>query len=225
MRLSLADFAGPESPTTGRHPLPDHASLVATLAAAGISPGTTLVLAPTTPDAFSIAARGWVTLRWAGVGNVIVLADSPSIGFEAQLEALIAWAAASGVDDNPTPFRQNNTGVTDAAGVSRREKDVVLIDARSPDAFGGADAHIAGSVNLPTATLLEAGALTDTDELHRVYREILDLDPGAQPLVVSCGSGISASVQALALAQAGISAPVYIGSWSEWSKRRTALAV
>lgn len=226
VRLSAADFAGAEGPTTGRQPLPNHARLAATLTAAGITPSTALVVVPRSLDALSTAARGWVTLRWAGIADVVVLAPDPHVDADAQLDALAQWAAESGeAADTSTPLERNDSVVTTADAVSRRDGTVILIDARSPEAFGDDDAHIAGSVNLPTAALLEAGALTDAEALRRTYRETLGVDPHAQPLIVSCGSGISASVQALALAQAGVAAPVYIGSWSEWSKRESSLTL
>lgn len=225
VRLSAADFAGAEGPTTGRQPLPDHARLAATLTAAGITPDTALVVVPRSPDALSTAARGWVTLRWAGASEVSVLAPGRHHTSDADLSSLAQWAAASGNVDNSRPFERNESVVTTADAVAHRDGMVILIDARSPEAFGDDDAHIAGSVNLPTAALLEAGALTDAEALRRTYRETLGVDPHAQPLIVSCGSGISASVQALALAQAGVAAPVYIGSWSEWSKRESSLTL
>ena len=38
----------------------------------------------------------------------------------------------------------------------------------------------------------------------------------ATACAVTCGSGVTASVLALALARLGVTAAVYDGSWSEW---------
>ena len=60
-----------------------------------------------------------------------------------------------------------------------------------------------------TATLKPPDALRATFEAAGV-----DL---AGPIVTTCGSGISASILALALAALGREdVPVYDGSWSEW---------
>ncbi|WP_053387263.1 sulfurtransferase [Leucobacter japonicus] len=218
LQLGLDDFAGAEGPTTGRQPLPEHATLVATLTTAGISPSTAVIIIPRDASALSTAARGWVTLRWAGVAEVSVLHPDEAAEVAARSEELAAWAAASGTDLAPAAFARNDAVVATADEVATRDAEAILIDARSPDAFGGEGSHIAGAVNVSTAALLGAGGLTNADALRQTYREAFDIDPLAQPLIVSCGSGISASVQALALAQAGVEAPVYIGSWSEWSK-------
>lgn len=52
-------------------------------------------------------------------------------------------------------------------------------------------------------------------ELRQVFKEagvFLDSD-----IIVSCGSGVTACVVALALHELGIRAAVYDGSWTEWA--------
>ena len=45
------------------------------------------------------------------------------------------------------------------------------------------------------------------------------VDVAAAPIALSCGSGVTASVLALALDQLGVAAPVYDGSAAEWLSR------
>src|SRR5438477_129160 len=85
-----------------------------------------------------------------------------------------------------------------------------------PGLLGG---HIPGSLNLPYETLYRAdGTLLATDELRAAMRAAgVDL---ARPIVTSCGSGVTASVLALALHRLGRpDVAVYDGSWSEWGGR------
>ncbi len=75
-----------------------------------------------------------------------------------------------------------------------------------------------GSLNVPWSNLVENGALLPAGRLRGVFEAAgVDLD---RPLVTTCGSGVSASLLALALARLGRSdVPVYDGSWSEWGAR------
>jgi thiosulfate/3-mercaptopyruvate sulfurtransferase len=109
------------------------------------------------------------------------------------------------------------------ANVTSRAAQV--LDARSAGRFAGTEpeprpglrgGHIPGSLNLPYETLYRAdGTLKPTDELRAAITGAgVDL---ARPVVTSCGSGVTASVLALALYLAGRrDTAVYDGSWSEW---------
>jgi thiosulfate/3-mercaptopyruvate sulfurtransferase len=100
-----------------------------------------------------------------------------------------------------------------------------ILDARSPERFAGKSpeprpglrsGHIPGSHNVPYEKLLNAdGTLKSPAELHDLF-DATGVDPH-KPVVTTCGSGITACVLALALAEAGYRrTSVYDGSWSEW---------
>ena len=100
-----------------------------------------------------------------------------------------------------------------------------IVDARSADRFRGEapepraglrSGHIPGSLNLPFAELLNAdGTFKAAKDLKRIFEKAgVDL---SRPVANSCGSGVTASILALALAIIGHrQASVYDGSWSEW---------
>jgi thiosulfate/3-mercaptopyruvate sulfurtransferase len=76
-----------------------------------------------------------------------------------------------------------------------------------------------GARNVAFDGLLDAGGrMKSPPELAAIFRTAaVDLD---QPIVASCGSGVTASVVALALARLGRErAAVYDGSWTEWGGR------
>ena len=106
---------------------------------------------------------------------------------------------------------------------SRREQ---VLDARPAGRFAGRDpepradlrgGHIPGSLNLPYAEL--------TDPETRCFKpdaELRGLFEGAgvdyrQPVVTTCGSGITAAILALGLQMTGHrDVALYDGSWAEW---------
>ncbi|MFM8377227.1 MAG: sulfurtransferase, partial [Phenylobacterium sp.] len=82
----------------------------------------------------------------------------------------------------------------------------------------GRKGHIAGSRNLPYAALLDA------DGIYRKDEELRALFDGVGALqrprvIVYCGGGVSATMDALALVRLGRpSVAVYDGSMSEWTR-------
>lgn len=221
VRVTLADFAGPEGPRTGRLPLPDHAAFASWLAARGIAPGTPVVVVRAEASDLPTAARAWVTLRWAGVRDVRVVADATAA--ELAAHALRATARPTEGDVAPRrdaiaePFSIADGVTIDADGVAGRPADALLVDARPTAAFGDdASQHIPGAVSIPSALLVEDGSILPPDRVREAY-EAHGRRVGA-PVIAYCGSGVAASVQALALASIGVDAAVYVGSWSEWSR-------
>jgi thiosulfate/3-mercaptopyruvate sulfurtransferase len=85
------------------------------------------------------------------------------------------------------------------------------------DAYPG---HIPTAVSAPTdANLAPDGRFLSPHELAARYRE-LGADGSAGEVVVSCGSGVSATHDALALRIAGLpDARLYPGSYSDWTQQ------
>ena len=99
-------------------------------------------------------------------------------------------------------------------------KKAVLMDARSSDRFYAANeepraglrsGHIPGSINVPFTELQQDGKYKSKEEL----KEILKLND--QPLLFTCGSGITACIVLLACELISDNPKaVYDGSWTEW---------
>jgi thiosulfate/3-mercaptopyruvate sulfurtransferase len=99
---------------------------------------------------------------------------------------------------------------------------VTLVDARAPARYRGElepidpkAGHIPGAINIPSEDNLdEDGRFLPTDALADLYGGL------PEQLAVSCGSGVTACHDALAMVVAGRPMPlVYVGSFSEWSRR------
>jgi len=109
-----------------------------------------------------------------------------------------------------------------------------IIDARSKARFDGkapepraglASGHIPNSVCVPFTAVLAEGDFTrfrSPDEIKNVFESAgVDIN-SAEPLITTCGSGVTASVLTFALHLVGRdcgNTPVYDGSWSEWGSR------
>lgn len=204
-----ADLAAPPG-IDGRHPLPDVADFARTLGRLGIERATHVVAYD---DAGGrIAARLWWMLRAIGHEKVQVLDGG-----------LRAWSGEieTGSTDMPAasyPVPERFAGVVAHDELEGRP----VIDARAGERYRGEvepvdpkAGHIPGAVNIPTAENLDGrGRFLPPGELARVYSDT------PHDVVVSCGSGVTACHDALAMVVAGRAMPdVYVGSFSEWSRR------
>jgi thiosulfate/3-mercaptopyruvate sulfurtransferase len=173
------------------------------------------------------AARVWWTFRAFGHERAAVL-DGGLARWKAEGRALESGEPAP----RPRTFAATRQAglVRDVAAMqanvaSRGEQ---VLDARSRGRFAGTEpepraglrgGHIPGSLNLPYEELYRADAtLRPAAELRQALeRAGVDL---TRPVVTTCGSGITASVLALALHLAGRpDTAVYDGSWTEWGGR------
>ena len=109
-----------------------------------------------------------------------------------------------------------------------QSEEYLVLDARANPRFTGEAAeprpgtragHIPGSINLPFSDLLdpESGRFKSVEAVRAIFS---DVGVNHLPVVVSCGSGVTACVLALGLEVAGLPEPkLYDGSWSEWGRR------
>ncbi len=195
----------------GRHPLPDPADFAATLGRLGISPASHVVAYDDV--AGRIAARLWWMLRSIGHDGVQVLDG----GYQAWVKAGLEVDGGT-VVPKPTEYPVPD-GFTGTVGHGELEGRTI-IDARAAERYRGdlepvdpKAGHIPGAINVPTSENVgENGHFHDATTLAGIYE-------GHESPVMSCGSGVTACHNALAMVTAGREMPdVYVGSFSEWSR-------
>ena len=205
------------------HMLPPPEKFSSRMRSMGIGDGSRIVVYDSA-GLFS-AARVWWTFRVMGVDDVSVL-NGGLPKWKREGRPLESGPPGSRTARHFTA-RRNLDLVRDASDIKALLKDrsAEIVDARAADRFTGKapeprpglrSGHIPGSHNLPYAKLLNKDGTFKTGlEIERLFEEAgVDL---TKPVVASCGSGITASVLALGLAEIGHRrVAVYDGSWSEW---------
>ncbi len=207
------DITGADGP--GRHPIPSRTKFEEAMRAAGVEPSSRVVVYDE-QGGYS-AARLWWLLHFFGHPAVAVL-DGGLPAWRGQLETEPAGPLRGGFRAaDPDPAM-----VVDRDHV-RAAREAVLFDARAPERYRGEvepiDAkagHIPGARNVPWRSNLTADwCFLSPDELRGKYAAA-----EGREAIAYCGSGVSASVDLLALELAGFAgAKLYEGSWSDWSRQ------
>jgi thiosulfate/3-mercaptopyruvate sulfurtransferase len=206
----------------GRHPLPDPSVFAARMGTLGIGDRHDVVVYDDVGG--WVAARLWWMLDDLGHRAVSVLDG----GFQAWVGG--GHQVASAVPRWPAEqleLARDWARVVDRDELRARLGEVVLLDARGTPRYRGETepidpvaGHIPTAVNAPTdGNLAPDGRFLEADELAARFRALGVRDAvGSRQVVNSCGSGVSACHNALAMRIAGLPDPIlYPGSWSDWS--------
>jgi thiosulfate/3-mercaptopyruvate sulfurtransferase len=198
-----SELSAPPATPGGRHPLPAPEDFARAAGAAGIGEGVFVVAYD--QDMNGGAARLWWLLRHVGHEDVAVLDG----GIGAWLGPLRPGEEEVEPSELVPDVRDDDTIEADELAARLGEPGLTVVDARLPERYRGevepidpVAGRIPGAVNAPYPEELPEG-LADADEL-----------------VAYCGSGVTAAVVLLRLAQAGRGdAKLYPGSWSDWCGR------
>ena len=174
------------------------------------------------------ASRAWWLFGLFGHENVVVLNG----GLPAWLSA--GYGLNTDMPVAPTPenftaiFNDRLYATMDQVEVAAENRNATIIDARpnarylglAPEPRPNMNAgHIPTSHSVPASLLIDSGTggLLAREKLAALFAP-LNLLPES-PVITSCGSGVTACVDALALSVLGFDrVAVYDGSWSEWGQ-------
>ena len=219
----------PDSPLP--HTMPDAEAFTGHMRRLGLNSSDRVVVYDR--SVFYSSARAWFMLRLFGHGRVQVL--------DGGFDAFRAAGGPVGAGSPPDPAAGDFTASAGTGGYSviklgdmrsavappeggRRHQ---ILDARSAGRFNGTEpeprpglrsGHMPGALNIPVGSLFDpkTGLFRGREELEQVFTGV---DP-RQPIVTTCGSGVTACGLALGLAVTGIDGvTLYDGSWSEWGGR------
>ncbi|MFM7872516.1 MAG: sulfurtransferase, partial [Actinomycetota bacterium] len=218
----------------GRHPLPTPQDFARSMARLGIGDRSHVIAYDDTGG--MTAARLVVMLHM--IGRSASLLDGGigawSRDFPDALESGDGRSPATAVF-TPTPWPAESLADYDdvrrvAESTDRSSRNSpVLIDARAPDRFEGRaptavpgldprPGHIPGAVNAPWAAVLdpESKTMRSPHDLRRHFGR-LGIGDGTD-VIASCGSGVSACLNIVAIDHAGLpAARLFVPSWSGWA--------
>jgi thiosulfate/3-mercaptopyruvate sulfurtransferase len=203
----------------GRHPLPKQDQLKNKLEESGISNDTIVIAYDSKEGAY--ASRFWWLLKYLGHEKIYILNG----GFE-------AWKNAGYPVNHEIPNYEKAVfdislnkdllasyeEVKDI--VLNRDRDTVLIDSREQKRYLGIEepidriaGHIPTAINKPWMDGLENGFFKPKTEQENRFADIAK----DKPIIVYCGSGVTATPNYIALKEAGYSnVRLYAGSYSDW---------
>ncbi|MFD1326980.1 3-mercaptopyruvate sulfurtransferase [Mycoplana ramosa] len=206
------------------HSIPSPEEFASAIEKLGISDTDTIVVYDG-PGIFT-APRVWWLLRTMGAKNVYVL-DGGLDGWKKEGRPLET--------DLPEPAPGHFRPHFNPAAVTSFDEmhDIVssgsrqIADARAAGRFTGEEpepragmraGHMPGARSMPSGIFSVDGRLKDLDALKAAFDSAgIDLD---EPVVTTCGSGITAAIITLALHSLGHeNNTLYDGSWSEWGGR------
>lgn len=222
------ELSGPQTPTTGRHPLPTLEKFKETLEKNSISKDLHIICYDNTNGAY--AARLWFMLYTLGFESVQILEG----GYAMWLERDYPTSTGS-VQNNklkktlnlPISWKNGKIKLVDYEEVEELVKSgfTGLVDARDPPRFRGEIAgldpvggHIPGASNRWwKANLSEEGMLRDYKELKKEF-DLLFIEHKPAESVLYCGSGVTACFNLAVMKQLGYSEEpkLYPGSFSDW---------
>ena len=219
-------IADPNNPLP--HMMPDAKTFTEHMQRLGVNSDSHVIVYDQSP--FYSSARAWFMLRLFGHAQVQVLNGG-----------LKAWLEANGEVESsePAPIKAGNfvassplanEGVIDLEAmlyITSADTPHQILDARSAGRFAGREeeprphlkkGHMPKAINIPIASLIDSqsGLFKSEKELTKIFSNI-DLN---QPIITTCGSGVTACGLALGLAAIGTEGVIlYDGSWSEWGSR------
>ena len=210
-----------------RQEFPDEQTLEQVFRSWGLNNNSNIIICYEDWDAIRWAARLFLTLDYAGLGNRVAMLNG----------GLKAWKDEGRTVTSDVPaFKEGKVDIQirDEVRVSKEEvlamlhqKGVVMVDARPGERYYGTSldddstraGHIEGAVNIPNSNL----TVDDSPHMFKTRNDLRMLfgDQGISPeslVITYCGTGILASADYFVARLLGFRVRFYDGSFQEWAR-------
>lgn len=224
------DMCGELGTHGGRDPMPKSMDdFVAKLERFGISNDSVVVVYD---EDLVPSSRFWWMCKYIGLENVKVLNGGVN-----------AWLAAGYELTSKIPQCPETKGKISAAIhhdllidiqdikkiLEQPSEKIAIVDSRSEERYKGLiepidklAGHIPGAINYFYGEVVDpVKGYKDVDFLNKHYEPLRKYDE----IIVHCGSGVSGSVNILAMDEVGIHAKFYVGSWSDYITYEDAIII
>lgn len=211
------DLSSKPSDHGGRHPLPDSLQLKGKLERAGIDASTTVVAYDNGEGSY--AGRFWWLLTYLGHTKVYILDGGYTKwvqnGYTSthEVPAFDKTSFSINIQDNMLASYEDIKNII-------ANQSAILIDSRARNRYLGLEepidkkpGHIPGAINI----VWEDGFINGSWKSAEKQKERFAHMVPEKPIIVYCGSGVTATPNFIALKEAGYkNVKLYAGSYSDW---------
>jgi thiosulfate/3-mercaptopyruvate sulfurtransferase len=223
--FDIEEFSDRANPLPHMLPPPD--VLARSLSALGIGDNMDIIVYE--QEGVFSAPRAWWMFNTCGAQHVYLLDGGLRAWNEAGLPTDSGFVVRA-----PAVFhaKRNQSAVKDFLQMQQMiAAHEQILDARSAGRFTGSapeprpglsSGHMPGATSLPFTDLVENGRLKSAEDLRQIFTaKGVDRE---QPIITTCGSGVTAAVIALGLKIAGATqVSLYDGSWAEYATQPEAV--
>lgn len=220
------DLSGEVTKESGNHLLPKLEDFKNALEQTGATNDSTFIIYDA-GDNFT-AGRMWFLLKYFGLENAFVVNG----GLKALEEAGFNLVKEDTIKrEGKLDLKENEELLASFDEVKEFSKtkphDKVLIDSRGHDRYLGKNetlypkaGHIPGAKSYFFMENYENGKVKNEEELNKRFNEIKNKD-----IIVSCGSGVTACANFIAMDEIGLKPRLFVGSYSQWIKNGEEISV